>query len=436
MKIQKIEVKNFKAISEQSIDLNGCSAIVTAGNNRGKSSMLSGLIDRFRSEIPDIIVKEGEEKGYNVIHLTDGSRIEWKFTQKTESFHFVTKDGLTMKTGVLKQLSEKYFGKKFDVDKFIQSSPAEQIKSMQKIVGIDLSEIDEKITIASSKRRDAKKELDTVINSRKEMPLEVKEIDVSEIHNELQQARKQNQCVKEDYDIMCEQMKSDIDRFNSKQDHIINQKKELNDVISVVKEQLESCGLIDYIDLNPGYKAINDMPKPEEKKLYVAPEEPEYIDTTAIEKRLQEANDHNVKHALYKKELDDYNSWVEAGTEKRDKYNALDSEVKDYQAEKVKIISEASIPDDFDINDGELKYKGYPLSNSQISSSMKYIAALKLGSLVSGAVRTMHFDASFLDNNSLSEVQEWAAKEGLQLLIERPDYDGGEISYQLMEDSE
>ena len=74
MKIQKIEVKNFKAIADNEINLEGCSAIITAGNNKGKTSMLSGLIDRFRSLKPDVIVKEGEEKGYNIFSRPARSR--------------------------------------------------------------------------------------------------------------------------------------------------------------------------------------------------------------------------------------------------------------------------------------------------------------------------------------------------------------------------
>ena len=35
MKIQSIEVVNFKAIQDEKIDFNGASAIITGGNNQG-----------------------------------------------------------------------------------------------------------------------------------------------------------------------------------------------------------------------------------------------------------------------------------------------------------------------------------------------------------------------------------------------------------------
>jgi hypothetical protein len=38
-----------------------------------------------------------------------------------------------------------------------------------------------------------------------------------------------------------------------------------------------------------------------------------------------------------------------------------------------------------------------------------------------------------LDKNTLAEIQTWANENDLQLLIERPDFDGGEIKYTLIE---
>ena len=46
----------------------------------------------------------------------------------------------------------------------------------------------------------------------------------------------------------------------------------------------------------------------------------------------------------------------------------------------------------------------------------------------------MHFEASSLDKNSLKEVQEWADKNDLQLLIERAEFEGGDIKYEIIEE--
>ena len=51
-----------------------------------------------------------------------------------------------------------------------------------------------------------------------------------------------------------------------------------------------------------------------------------------------------------------------------------------------------------------------------------------------GKIRTMHFDASFLDKDSLSDVQKWADENDLQLLIERADFENGDIEYKIIQD--
>ena len=63
-KIQKITISNFKALKgSKSLDLKGCSAIITGGNRKGKTSLLKGIIERIRFIRPDVIVNEGEEAG-------------------------------------------------------------------------------------------------------------------------------------------------------------------------------------------------------------------------------------------------------------------------------------------------------------------------------------------------------------------------------------
>ena len=43
MKIKTVQISNFKAISNEVAEFNGCSAIVTAGNNQGKSTLSRGF---------------------------------------------------------------------------------------------------------------------------------------------------------------------------------------------------------------------------------------------------------------------------------------------------------------------------------------------------------------------------------------------------------
>jgi len=109
-----------------------------------------------------------------------------------------------------------------------------------------------------------------------------------------------------------------------------------------------------------------------------------------------------------------------------------DDEVKRIEAEKMDVIKNASMPDGFGFSEDGITYNNFAFNKETLSSSGIYIAALKLAALGLGDVKTLYFDASFLDKNSLSDIEKWAIEQDLQLLIERPDFEGGEIEYQII----
>lgn len=399
MKIKKIEVHNYKAVSDQELNLNGCSAIVTASNDKGKTSILRGLIDRLRSEKPDVIVKEGEAKGFNIVELTDGSKIEWKFTDKLESFAWITKEGVKQTTGVISAIGERYFGKRFDIDSFLHSGPKAQVKELQSLVGLDFEDIDERYQKAYEERTEANRELKRISSQNVEEPEKVEEPDIESIKKELKEA----------------QEKSNERRENKHKAH------RLSELVTDVNGKLRDTELEGLFNTDKASDIISNIKIGEP------------VDVESIGKRLDEAQEQLRKFDAYEREKEAYENWISEGKKARKEAEKADKKVKDIEQEKKEMIASADMPKGFDITDEGIMYEGFPLSENQISTSGKYIAALKLGSMVLGEVKTLHFDASFLDNNNLGKVREWAEKKDLQLLIERPDFDGGEIKYEIIE---
>ena len=117
--------------------------------------------------------------------------------------------------------------------------------------------------------------------------------------------------------------------------------------------------------------------------------------------------------------------------EQEEKFAAeAQAEVDRVLADKDEAIKSSTLPEGFGFDDEGITYNGFPFSKETLSSSALYIAALKLASTIMGHVHALHFDASYLDKNSLKEVWEWAEANDLQLLIEKPDFEGGEIHYE------
>lgn len=416
-KVERIRVMNLKALSALEMDLKGCTVLVTGKNNSGKSTFLRALPDRLRGIKPDVILKHNESEGYAEWELTTGERFIWSFDDRTkagERLTFITKtaSGAEVKTTITQDIMNRYFPDIFNVDAFLQGTPAKQRKTLQEISGLDFTEIDNRYKAAYDDRTFANKKLEEAKTKVKPIntSLPTEEVDVLSIQKEIGLIGQHNQKF-EHVDSGVKEKQTDISKNDKK---IADLQKEIS------KLERENKAL--KVDVDNGVKWLND-PKNIKK-------DAEY--TAGLELKLEKGEETN---GLIKKnnEAIQAKSDVETLTlEAKER----DEDVKNIIKEKDEMIASAKLPEGFGFTDDGITYKGLPFTREQISSSGIYIAALKLASINLGEVKMLHFDASFLDKNSLAEVEAWAESEGLQLLIERPDFEGGEIKYELISEIE
>jgi LPS O-antigen subunit length determinant protein (WzzB/FepE family) len=166
------------------------------------------------------------------------------------------------------------------------------------------------------------------------------------------------------------------------------------------------------------------------------PKEPEYITEMPDDKALQEidaqileASETNTKakaytdYIQYKNDTDAAKVWAQEA----------DELVKSIEAERQRMIESAKFPKGVSIDAKGITIDGLPLERTQISTSKLYTTALRIASMNLGEVKTLYFDASFLDRENLEEIERWADEQGLQLLIERPSFEKSEIKYELIQ---
>lgn len=403
-KVKKITVSNLKAVSALSVDFNGCTAIITGGNNKGKSSFLRSLPERLRGNKPDLILKQGEKEGSAEWELTSGEKFIWTFDGKKEKLTFVSERNIPQ--SVTKEISKMYFPSVFDVDAFLNSMPAKQKKTLQELTGIDFTEIDkvyksayDERTYANKKLADAKARLvfydpkaPTEITPTDDLEAELHGIDAHNLRFE-------------NVEIQCKQ-KAD------KREENLKAISRLEDEIKALKENnkaLDGEIIKGNIWMEDEKNAKKTNAEELKEKIAAIKQANASIEENLKAKELQEAHDKAAEEAKH-----------------------ADEEVKRIEAEKLEVIKNASMPDGFGFSDDGITYNGLEFNKDQLSSSAIYIAALKLAALGLGEVKTLHFDASFLDKNSLKDIEKWANENDLQLLIERPDFEGGEIEYQLV----
>lgn len=409
-KVKTITVSNLKAISNLTADFNGCTAIITGGNNKGKSSFLRSLPDRLKQTKPDVILKEGETEGFAEWELTTGEKFRWQFDNKTkagEKLIFITKENI--KTSITKEISERYFPKGFDIDKFLNEGPQKQREMLQKIVGIDFTDVDRRYKEAYENRTFANKQLES------------DRLKLKPVNNDLEKEPKpfielQQQIA--GIDSHNEKYKYVTDGITEKENKVIDSENEisrLRDLITIEEDKIKSLE----VEIKKGKAWIDvkeNQPKTEEEA-----------------QQLQDQIDAIIKG---NEAIEENNKAIEINSqfEKSEKEaKSADDLVKKIESEKVDMIKKAKLPVGFGFSDDGVTYLGHSLSKTQLSTSAIYIAALKLAALNIGEVKTLHFDASYLDKNSLQEIENWAKENDLQLLIERPDFDGGEIEYRLID---
>lgn len=407
-KVKKITVSNLKAVSNLTADFNGCTAIVTGGNNKGKSSFLKSPIDRIRGIKPDIVLKHGEKEGFAELELTTGEKFIWEFNNNGKGFKekltFITEKNIP--ASVTKDLCRVYFPPVFDVDEFLNSTPAKQKATLQKITGIDFTEIDAQFKYAYDERTFANKrvaeEKAKLVLIDPDLPAEPE--DISAIEKEFNGIEAHN--LKYDNAVAGIQVNKNSLAKNQRE---IEQLQIKINALCDENETIES-------DIETSEAWCNDKANVRKEN---GSELAEKI--TKLRQRNAEIENNN----RVKKQNILYENLVSEAEE-------CDKKVKAIEAEKLDVIKNASMPEGFGFSDDGITYNGFAFTKEQLSSSSVYIAALKLAAINLGDVKTLHFDASLLDKNSLQDIEKWALDNDLQLLIERPDFEGGEIEYQLL----
>lgn len=210
--------------------------------------------------------------------------------------------------------------------------------------------------------------------------------------------------------------------------------------INTATEAAEVLANLGYDGLEVG-EFIRKMPTPAirqsaeieigklEVPAYITPEKPDEAELNAVDQQIVELTNTNEKAAEWNR----YQDQVKEHQAAEEHANACDDAVKEIEAEKFRMIQGANIPAGIEFTEEGIVIDGFPLSKMQLSKSEIYCAALRLASIGLGEVRTLHFDASPLDRVKLAEIEAWAKENDLQLLIERPDFDNGEIQYQILE---
>lgn len=399
MKVLKFEIENYKALEgRHEIIPEGSSFFLVGANGQGKTSAGRALIDMMTKNHPTKPISSGEYEGYVKVKFDDLSEAMVKFEEgKKPKLTFLTPEGNRIATP--KEFFEKMAGQgmSFDIDKFLSLAPKPRREMLEKMVGVDLSFLNDReaqlMDQARDVRRDHKAQVARVKPFNPEY-LDREEVDVVELSEKIHEQKSLNR---------------EREVF---QEHI----DETHNLIHRLEKQLE--------------EAKQDL-EVSKKKLDMINEElvPEF-QVAAWKEELDEADQINRKIREAKEMMKEKEQAEKLGNQ----LSELEKNIEEVRAQKTEAIKANPMPADgleFDPEGDGLLLNGLPFEDAQIATSAKMIAALQIAEAQLGKIRYLHFDAAILDKENAMRVLEWAETKDLQLCLERPMWDGGALKMEV-----
>lgn len=297
----------------------------------------------------------------------------------------------------------------FDVDAFLGMEPRYKKQTIQKIVGIDFSEIDTKYQAAYDARHQANLEVSTKQGIKRDYDenlIEKEPLNSKDFLDKIEKALAHNT------------------RINALESSTSTHKQTVQEktlAIQAIEESLvEAKNSLELVkaQIIANETALKNIEPIPDEAIQVHRDDVARVDET--NQRIHEAKQCHQNHT-------EYMGLVKVA-------QSADSHVKAVEAERMEIIKQNPLPaDGMEITQDGLMLNGLPFESDQISTSSKIIAALQIAHSMLGEVKFLHFDASALDKENVKRVNLWARKHGLQLCIERALWEGGELRFEIEE---
>lgn len=412
MKIEKINIKNFKGIRNFEGEIGGKHVYLVGGNATGKTSFIDAVWCGLTGKnLPPEPTTDGAKKGLIEIDLGDfiartkitkgrPTRFELEnkeYTKESERFIKSPRSYMESRVGILD----------FDINEFFSKSDAEQVKYFAKVMDSDFSDIDSDIEeIMESRKFDKKKlaEIQTKENYYSKEDAERDYIDVVELSKKIEEEKeksdnydrirrgvgeRQNEVAKKEAEI--ERLKAEIKTLNQEADDglkwLETEENKPNDELIVKMRE----------DLNNS-KAVNE-------KIREA-------------KEAQEAE----------KQADEFKKMIQ---EQTDEIDALKAKKSARISENINIEGLT-----YDVNEERFLWNGLPFDRKQINTASQLIAGLKIGSMMLNDLKILKVDASLIDKVNFDEVLAWASEQGIELFVELVDREAAQLEIIVHDENE
>jgi len=419
MRVQTVKVKKFKVLENFEADIKGNNVFLVGENGLGKSSLINAIKIALgdQSHIPPsgegewTVVTTKENGTYSFrVKLKDGKAVVE--VTSPDGLKDSRKGTIAALTGAMSfdideflKLSDSKAGQKKQVEIYKSFFDDEIIKELDKYA-VNVKALESQRTEIGRDRDRLKSVIESNVFKNEINLSKFKEVDTAVLLDSLNKANTKNETIKGVVSATAEKLSN-----ANKCDASI---KELEEKIVLLKEQKEGF-LADYKKGSEWLKESKNQP----------------IDTTDIQTQINDASDTNKKAAIAKQLQADREAYALAVEE----YGTATANIES-QRESISIaIKEMDTPvEGLSFNDDTLVYNGIEVSLSTLSTS----EIMELGILMKIA-ENKELGILFLEHGEslgakrLKDIQEIAAKNNMQLIIEQVERGKEKLTIEIME---
>jgi DNA repair exonuclease SbcCD ATPase subunit len=394
MKIIELKSSNIKRIKavELHLDEKQNLVLITGKNAAGKSSILDSIWYALggKKAVQDKPIREGEEKGEIEVDV-NGYLVKRTFTGKSSYLQVTNKDG--SKYSNPQEFLDYIIGNlSFDPLEFSRMDEKKQIAELTKIVGLDLTPLDEKKKKLTEDRLLVGREIKTMAKYEPEI---------------IAECQKASQAT----------LVSVADLSKKLEEEIAKHNKFVNAQNFITRLKLDNENLLHHI------AQIQESIKSNEKQIIEQAEIKDSevnIDELKLKIESAEDNNNNIRNA---------NSVLKDDTAYKAKdaeYRKLTEDIRAVEEEKAKKLAAVKMPiDGLSWDEEKVLYKGIPFIQGSAAEQLRVSMAIAMASNPKLKVILIR-DGSLLDADNLKVIEEMARDKDFQVWIERVD-DSGKI---------
>lgn len=402
MKIVQLKSENVKRLKAVEINPDGSLVVIKGRNGQGKSSVLDSIEMALggKRSIPSMPVREGEENAAISIDLgsikidrvikPDGSSV----------LRVVGSEGskLASPQAVLDHLVGAL---SFDPLAFSRQKPAEQAETLRKIAGLDFTALDAERARVYAERTEINRDVRRAQHALESVPEDPEapaaEVSVSDLAADLASAQAASDAATR-RDRAVDALRRDAENTSARIDALHDDIERAKTAIAELERQLVST-FEETLKLDQEAQAIrSSMP-----------------DVSAIRERIANAESLNRRV----RDQERRRALADEAKELADASEAKTARVDEIDAEKARLVREASLPlDGLGFDEHGVTMAGRPFS--QASSAEQLRASAAIGLALNPRLRVMLIrDGSLLDEDSLRMLGEFAEAHDAQIWIER-----------------